>query len=210
MKRFITYVLIAFSLLLGAVACKTDGFNQQEIELIYSGDENSKLPLFTIEQINDSLLLRQSARNIKSRYIGSDALELLRKRMLATVRDSLDPGVGIAAPQVGFSVRMVYVQRFDKVGEPFEIYYNPVIELYGDSINSGSEGCLSVPYYRGRVDRSQNITISYLDSLGQKRQEKINDFTSVIFQHEIDHINGILYFDHVDGGFDALMKIDEL
>lgn len=209
MRKYFVFVLITLSIALGITSCKTDGFDRTEIDRIYSEDEKSIMPIFTISDKNDSLLLRQIARKVKKQHINSESVQWFRKRMLATVNDSLDPGVGIAAPQVGISLKMIYVQRFDKPGEPFEIYYNPVIEVLGDSINSGREGCLSVPYYRGRVDRSQNITLSYLDSLGVKKQEKINDFTAVIFQHEIDHINGVLYYDRVDGGFDALTKIDE-
>lgn len=208
MKTILQFFVITSLLLFGLQACKTDGFTKDEIRIIQSGDVNSVMPLYTINNVSDSLLLRQVARKIEKRNIKSANLEHLRLRMLATVTDSSNVGVGLAASQVGISVRMIYVQRFDKPGEPYEIYYNPVILEYGDSINSGREGCLSVPSYRGTVDRSQNIVLSYLDSLGNKQNEKINEFTAVIFQHEVDHINGVLYYDHIFDGFNSLALIE--
>jgi peptide deformylase len=208
MKSLFLLTTVTILFMLSLINCKTDGFTPEEKQQIMEGNEHSIMRLYTIEEKTDSLLLRQKARTVKKKDINSVTMEHFRSRMLATVNDSLDQGVGIAAPQVGISLQMIYVQRLDKQGEPFEIYYNPLIEYYGDSINSGLEGCLSVPSYRGKVDRSQNIVISYLDSLGNKKKEKINDFTAVIFQHEVDHINGILYYDHIYNGFNSLMPVD--
>jgi len=205
LKHFLLVMLIVIAF----AGCKTDELNKTEKQRILANDANVLMPLLTINQKSDSILLRTIAREVKKKHIGSTTFEHLRKRMLATVNDRLNQGVGIAAPQVGVSVRMIYVQRFDKTGEPFEIYYNPVIIEYGDSINSGQEGCISVPDYRGMVDRSHNIVITYLDSLGEKQTEQINDFTAVIFQHEVDHVNGILYYDHIFRGFESLIHFEE-
>lgn len=204
-KHFLLIILIVFAF----ASCKTEGFKSAEIESIMDNDANVLMPLLTINEKSDSLFLRTQAREVKKKHIGSTTLDHLRKRMLATVNDSLNAGVGIAAPQVGVGLSMIYVQRFDKTGEPFEVYYNPVIVEYGDSINSGQEGCLSVPNYRGIVDRSHNIVITYLDSLGEKQTEQINDFTAVIFQHEVDHVNGVLYYDHISRGFESLSFSEE-
>ncbi|MDA3928232.1 MAG: peptide deformylase [Prolixibacteraceae bacterium] len=209
MKRIFNLFFVFSIALLFFSACKTDGFSKSELSLIQSESSNAILPLFTINVKSDSILLRNEARSIKKKYIGSETLEHLRKRMYATVIDSLNGGVGIAAPQIGIGVKMIYVQRFDKKGEPFEVYYNAKIEEYGDSINSGREGCLSVPNYQGYVSRSQDIAISYLDSVGHFNREKINDFTAVIFQHEIDHIQGVLYYDHIVNGYEALTYKNE-
>jgi len=186
------------------VGCTKEGFNREEIKKITAKSESDKMELATIENKADSIFLRQEARKVAKRNITSKTMLLLKSRMLATVNDSLNPGVGIAAPQVGVSLKMILVQRFDKANEPFEVYFNPKIETLSDSINSGLEGCLSVPGYHGQVERSQNIEISYLDSAGNKCNEEISGFTAVIFQHEIDHLQGVLYFDHVFGGFHSL------
>jgi peptide deformylase len=201
-------IFIAIFFLSTFFSCTERGFNKQEMTRIMSSDANSVLPLFTIYDKSDSLFLRKEARKLKKATIVSSEMMQLKLRMLKTVLDSLNPGVGIAAPQVGIGVQMIYLQRLDKAGEPFEVYFNPKIEMYGDSINSGLEGCLSVPGFRGKVDRSHNISLSYTDSTGNKRTETINGFTAVIFQHEIDHLNGILYFDHVYGGYQSLIPTE--
>lgn len=204
MKRILYQVLFVATLVVIFSSCRQDGFTKDEVRRIESGAKNEIMALFTIDCMTDSLLLRQNARPIKPKHIKSETVQYLTKRMLATVKDPSNTGVGIAAPQVGISVRMLYVQRLDKKDEPFEVYFNPVIEHFGDSLLAGREGCLSVPNYRGEVSRAQRIGISYYDSLGNFVKEEIKGFTAVIFQHEIDHINGVLYYDRIDDGFDAL------
>jgi len=116
--------------------------------------------------------------------------------MLATVNDPGNPGVGIAAPQVGISKQLIAVQRFDKDGEPFEFYVNPVIEKYSPTQKWGWEGCLSVPGKRDTVLRSTQVIISYRDPVSWDMQcDTVDGFTAVIFQHETDHLNGKLYID---------------
>ena len=119
--------------------------------------------------------------------------------MLATVQDPSEDGVGIAGPQVGISRRIVAVQRFDKPGEPFEVYPNiRIVATHGD-LCPGPEGCLSVPGLRGDVMRWRDIDITY--SLGPRdTTERVQGFTAVIFQHECDHLDGVLYIDKVVPG----------
>lgn len=200
--------LFLFSVLL-IFGCSEDGLKRDEARLVKSGKATEKMRLFTVDDSSDSLFLRQPTRKIEKESINSKLITLLRKRMLATVTDIDNEGVGIAAPQVGVGVKLILVQRFDKEGEPIEPYFNPEIKMYGDSVNAGFEGCLSVPRYRGSVSRSQNIEVSYLDSMGKKQREEINGFVAVIFQHEIDHLSGVMYFDHVFGGYDALLPYNE-
>jgi peptide deformylase len=120
--------------------------------------------------------------------------------MIATVTHPSQDGVGIAAPQVGINRRVVAVQRFDKEGEPFEVYPNIRIVWASESLESGPEGCLSVPDRRGEVMRSQEIVIEYadvtrLDCPEHMVRDTVKGFTAVIFQHEVDHLDGILYID---------------
>ena len=133
-----------------------------------------------------------------------------------TVTHPSQDGVGIAGPQIGLNRRVVAVQRFDKEGEPFEVYPNVRIVWASDSLAAGPEGCLSVPDRRGEVLRSQEIIIEYADitgiehSLQQNRlksnrhakpvpmvRDTVSGFTAVIFQHEIDHLDGVLYIDRL-------------
>jgi peptide deformylase len=124
-------------------------------------------------------------------------IHVLAKRMYLAMRDPARPGVGIAAPQVGINKNIIWVQRFDKLGEPFEYYVNPKIVWRSNLIRKGAEGCLSIPDERGDVYRNYTIQISYFDAQGNFKQEVIEGFTAVIFQHEIDHLNGVLFTDRM-------------
>ena len=109
-------------------------------------------------------------------------------------------GVGIAAPQVGINRRVVAVQRFDKEGDPFEVYPNIRIVWKSDSVEAGPEGCLSVPNQRGEVMRSQEIVIEYASADCEEIsmvRDTVKGFTAVIFQHEVDHLEGVLYIDRL-------------
>ena len=107
-------------------------------------------------------------------------------------------GVGLAAPQIGINRRVVAVQRFDKEGEPFEVYPNISIIETSEELAPGPEGCLSVPNQRHEVMRHTWVTIQYYSLQEHKViQERIEGFTAVIFQHEVDHLSGVLYIDRV-------------
>jgi peptide deformylase len=92
---------------------------------------------------------------------------------------------------------MAAVQRFDKEGEPFECFINPeIVEFIGEK-EAGGEGCLSVPEIRGDVERWQTIRLRYRDEQFVEREELIEGFTAVIFQHELDHLDGKLFIDYL-------------
>jgi peptide deformylase len=119
-------------------------------------------------------------------------------------------GVGIAAPQVGILKNIIWVQRFDKEDFPFEVYINPRILSYSTLKQDCQEGCLSIPDRSDTTrNRSYAIMIDYDKIDGSHHTEMIEDFTAVIFQHEIDHLNGILYLDHLDREVNAVMRRPE-
>ena len=156
------------------------------------------MPLFLVTNRVDSLFLRLQAKEFGKEDVETETFRVLRSRMLATVRDSLNEGVGIAAPQVGISRQLVAVQRLDKTGEPFEFYVNPEIVYFSQDTVLGQEGCLSIPGRMGSVYRSKEIVVRYRDELSfEWRQDTVREFTARIFQHEIDHLNGILYTDYL-------------
>ena len=106
--------------------------------------------------------------------------------------------LALAAPQIGINRRVVAVQRFDKEGEPFEVYPNISIIETSEELAPGPEGCLSVPNQRHEVMRHTWVTIQYYSLEAHKVvQERIEGFTAVIFQHEVDHLSGVLYIDRV-------------
>ena len=163
-----------------ALAGCSQNFKSAEKEIINAGD-GGIMRVLTVTDRSDSLTLRRKSAPIAEGMERSDDYETLRRRMLATVRDPENTGVGIAAPQVGILRRMIAVQRFDKPGEPFEIYLNPEIVEYSAETAPGREGCLSIPGCYGEVTRAQQIVLRYRDEQFAERTERIGGFTAVIF-----------------------------
>ncbi|MBQ9529504.1 MAG: peptide deformylase, partial [Bacteroidales bacterium] len=141
-------------------------------------------------------VLRAECRDFSARELADPLYAELSSKLIATVTSPEQDGVGIAGPQVGLSRNVIAVQRFDKEGEPFEVYPNIRITAFRGEMEPGPEGCLSVPGRRGKVLRWRDIDISYTSpETGQEVSERIEGFTAVIFQHETDHLQGILYTD---------------
>lgn len=182
--------------LAAATAC--GGFTRAERSVIRLGGEGA-MRVLSIDEQADSLTLRRESAPLGARAAASDEMALLRRRMLATVTDPRHEGVGIAAPQVGILRRAIAVQRFDKLGEPFEFYINPEIVSTSDSTAVGMEGCLSIPEIYGPVRRSQSIVLRYRTERFVDTTETVEGFTAVIFQHEIDHLDGVLFIDRMSG-----------
>lgn len=192
--------------MMAALACgrsKTGGFSSGELELLNGTD--SIMRVLTIQDSIDLAVLRAVSCDFSAKELMSEQFTKLGRRMVATVTHPSQDGVGIAGPQVGLNRRVVAVQRFDKTGEPFEVYANVKIVWMSDSLAYGPEGCLSVPDRRGNVLRSQQIVIEYADlaSLSHScddipmARDTVSGFTAVIFQHEIDHLEGVLYIDRL-------------
>jgi|GEM_PF-1261379 N-formylmethionyl-tRNA deformylase len=175
-------------------AMKTSGLSKDEKMLIM--DSDSVMRVLTIDDREDSLILRDKSKLFTDRVLGSKYAKTLAAKMIATVTSPKEDGVGIAGPQVGVLRRVVAVQRFDKPGNPFEVYFNIVIEPATDQTACGREGCLSVPKKRGMVDRYTSVKITYTDpNTLQRVTEIVSGYTAVIFQHETDHLDGVLYID---------------
>ena len=176
-------------------------FRAEEVELIAAADDVMRV--LTIAEPCDSLVLRDTSLMLSANALMSEDYARLCSLMVATVTHPSQDGVGIAGPQVGLNRRIVAVQRFDKEGEPFEVYPNIRIIWKADSLAYGPEGCLSVPDRREEVARSQEIIIEYADVSALKGsdipmvRDTIKGFTAVIFQHETDHLDGILYIDRL-------------
>ena len=176
-----------------------DGFTPDELAIIEEAD--SLLKVLTVADSCDLAVLRAASADLPEDVLFSEGYDRLARLMVATVTHPSQDGVGIAGPQVGINRRVVAVQRFDKEGEPFEVYPNIRIVWASDSLAAGPEGCLSVPDRRGEVMRSQEIVIEYASTDHENGLNMVKDtvkgFTAVIFQHEIDHLDGILYIDRL-------------
>lgn len=170
-----------------------------EEEALITESPDTKMRLWTVDNETDSLFLRRKSQPLTKQDIASPIFQQLKQRMLLTVTDPENEGVGIAAPQVGISRQLVAVQRMDKEGTPFEFYANPRLAYLSDEKKNGWEGCLSVPGERGEVSRSAWVVVEYNDlSDYTLHRDTIKGFTAVIFQHEIDHLDGTLYIDKAE------------
>lgn len=140
--------------------------------------------------------------DISDEDLRSEAFSNLAERMIETVTDSMQDGVGMTAPQIGLSRRLVAVMRYDKEGMPFEIYPNIRIECFSSEKQTGPEGCLSVSGKSGNVERSEWVVISYTDPLSLEIvRDPVEGYTDVIFQHEADHLDGVLFTDRMNGNY---------
>ena len=154
------------------------------------------MKVLTVDNPADSVLLRTKSSELSVEALQAPEFKVLSDRMIATVTDPSQDGVGIAGPQVGVLRRVVAVQRFDKEGEPFEVYPNIRIVAVRGEAEPGPEGCLSVPGRRGKVLRWKDIDIQYTSpETFSDTLETVQGFTAVIFQHECDHLDGVIYTD---------------
>lgn len=121
-------------------------------------------------------------------------------------------GVGIAAPQVGILKQLVIIASRPTLRYPHAPVMlptpmlNPQLVEHSDAIEKGWEGCLSVPGIRGLVPRYKSVTVDYLDRNGEPQRQVLNDFVARIFQHEYDHLQGIVFIDRVESTHDLMSE----
>lgn len=140
-------------------------------------------------------VLQKKARKV-NRFNGD--LVTLVKDMAETMRNS--NGVGLAAPQVGIKARVIVVETPQCEDEPgngqlYAAVINPEIVRASKGMLDGLEGCLSIPGYVGEVPRHEAVTVKGQDLKGRKISIKVQGFVARVFQHEIDHLHGVLYID---------------
>jgi peptide deformylase len=142
-------------------------------------------------------ILRHKAHKVTS--FGPD-LQKLAEDMIETMRQA--PGVGLAAPQVGESTRLIVVEYGDEEDEeiPPKLYVmaNPEITRSSQETVLGTEGCLSIPGIQGEVERKESVTVKGLNRQGRPMTVKAKGWMARIFQHEIDHLDGILFVDRAE------------
>ncbi|MGC1376472.1 MAG: peptide deformylase [Anaerolineales bacterium] len=156
------------------------------------------MPIRTIVHVPNEVLRRKARPVTKF----DEKLQSLIDDMVETMR--AEPGVGLAAPQVDVSERVIVVEYYEdeeKAEEdenaPKRLYavVNPEITRKSAETELGNEGCLSVPGINGEVERHLAITVKGQNRHGQPLTLKLKDWTARIFQHEIDHLNGVLFTD---------------
>jgi peptide deformylase len=142
-------------------------------------------------------ILRHKAHKVND--FGPDFQNLVDD-MIDTMRQA--PGVGLAAPQVGESFRLIVVEYGNDEDEesPPKLYVmaNPEIARSSPETVLGTEGCLSVPGIQGDVERMEGVTVKGLNRHGRPMTVKAKDWLARIFQHEIDHLDGVLFVDRAE------------
>jgi peptide deformylase len=147
-------------------------------------------------------VLRRPADPLDEAAIGSEALLRLIADMIDTLHDY--GGIGLAAPQIGESIRLAIVEipedgsRYGELpGMPLTIFINPTITVLDGETHGFWEGCLSVPGLRGFVERPQQIRVDYVDLERNRQSLELTGFLATVFQHEFDHLDGKLYIDRL-------------
>lgn len=125
-----------------------------------------------------------------------DDVRRLMDDMLETMYAA--PGVGLAAPQVGVTRRVIVVDTAgeDEKARPIQLA-NPEIVRASEQTRIGEEGCLSLPEHFAEVERAAAVTVRYLDRDGEEQKVDAEGLLAVCLQHEIDHLNGVLFVDHL-------------
>ena len=148
-------------------------------------------------------VLRERTRELSPDEIASPEIQTLIDDLIETKRAT--NGAGIAANQVGEAVRVAIVEveegnpRYPyKPPEPLTVMINPVLEPLGDETMEINEGCLSVPDLRGNLPRHLAVRVRYLDREGAEHDEVKRGLTAGTFQHEVDHLDGVLFVDRAD------------
>ena len=149
-----------------------------------------------IVTIPDPILYRK-ARKVTD---FGEELQTLVDDMVETMR--VAPGVGLAAPQVDVPLRVIVVEFGDEEDEsvPLKLFtfVNPEITRFSKEQVTGTEGCLSIPDFVGDVDRSVSVVVKGMNRRGQPMRIKSSGWLARIFQHEVDHLNGVLFIDRTE------------
>ncbi len=148
-------------------------------------------------------MLRQKSRLVTKDEIESQKVQDLIDQMAETAKQNPENGtitVGLAAPQVFQPLRIFLLikEGTERSENPeYKAFINPDIEYIGDEIVQFEESCLSTPGLFGMVNRHKNINMKYFDREGREHQAELNDEWAVYAQHELDHLNGVLWVDKV-------------
>ena len=147
-------------------------------------------------------VLRKIARPVTLAELRSPAMAQFVTDLTDTLHDY--GGIGLAAPQVGESIRLLLLEipgGRNRYGEmkplPLAVYVNPDITVVDPTPAGYWEGCLSIPGLRGFVERPQHLRVRYQDLAGDGQEIELLGFQATAFQHEFDHLNGMLYLDRI-------------
>jgi peptide deformylase len=148
--------------------------------------------------LRDILVIPDKRLRIVSKTVETvDAsVRALAEDMLETMYDA--PGIGLAAIQIGEPLRLVTMDlsKKDDAKDP-RVFINPEITWSSEDVNVHEEGCLSIPEYYEEVERPSKVRLKYLDLDGKLHEVEADGMFATCIQHEIDHLNGVLFIDHI-------------
>lgn len=161
-----------------AIAVEKKKLKNPPLQLHYLGDRALRQPAKRIAKVDDTV--RQLVRDMLQTMYSSD-------------------GIGLAAPQVAVNKQLIVIdcEPDNPANEPL-VLINPQIKSYSQDLCTGEEGCLSVPGVYMDVVRPQTIEVAYKDEHGRPRKLKASGLLSRVIQHEMDHLNGVLFVDRVE------------
>jgi peptide deformylase len=154
----------------------------------------------------DDPILRQKCKKVRNL---SNGLQTLIDDMIDTMRHA--NGIGLAAPQVGVPLRIIVAQIPDDIeddpaaGKLFVVYNPEIVKSSGEHFPE--EGCLSIPGYVANVRRAVNVVVTGKDRRGKDQRVRTSGRLAQVFQHEIDHVDGVLFIDRLDS-LDELRKVE--
>jgi peptide deformylase len=141
-------------------------------------------------------VLREKALPVKREEIKSDEIQTLIDDMVETMKKN--QGMGLAAPQVSVSKQIVVIELDSEEGQiPMNVLINPKFKFLSKDESEDWEGCLSIDNLRGKVPRSRKVIVTALDGKGKDITIEAEGIFAVVLQHEIDHLDGILYIDRM-------------
>jgi len=155
-------------------------------------------------------ILRETAAIVES-YSDKSLQKLIKELIKTTVKHK---GVGIAAPQVSRSLRLIIIASHPTPRYPHApqmeptAMINPHLLTHGTETEKAWEGCLSIPGIRGLVPRYKNIAVEYTDIQGKTCHQELTDFVARIFQHEYDHLQGIVFLDRVESTQEMITELE--
>ncbi len=180
---------------------KSSCFSGTEIKLIKEQAVHIPFRVLTVDNPEDLSFLRKKSDPISPDYAGEE-FRFLLDRMLETLIQQ--EGVGLAAPQIGVAKRIFMFLRLDKSDIPVQVVINPeIINHPQKKVRFEKDGCLSIPGENADTERYPWIDVEYTDHEGNRIRERLDgysrsgNFAAVIFQHELDHLDGILYTDRI-------------
>ena len=153
-------------------------------------------PYLSLGTLRDQIIYPHSRAQMHARGVtDSDLVRDLIPRMFATMYDA--PGIGLAAPQISHSLRLVVIDLMPKdKKQPYSLI-NPEIVASSEELAAREEGCLSLPGQYAEITRPARVKVRYLDETGAKREIEADGLLSACLQHEIDHLDGVLFVDHL-------------